>query len=112
MTLVLTRGDTHTRLLGRCVRRDTSVPGQVTDTPADLSFAASVQVRVRPPRGGTLITRLANVVAPATDGRWSLTWAEDDLTVTGTYVVDAKVIYPDGSDETFPGPTFKVRAEL
>jgi hypothetical protein len=67
---------------------------------ANLTGATPV-VHIRRPGAGGVISRTASVVAPATDGKWSLTLTNGDLTVSGYYYTEVEVTFSDGSTQTF-----------
>ena len=71
---------------------------------------ATVAIHVRTP-AGTLINR-APVVAAGTTGAWSLPWLVSELDVPGVYVSEVQVDRPDGSIQTFAGPSFRVKPQL
>lgn len=79
-------------------------------TGVDLTGATTVTVHVRTP-AGTLITRAATVPA-GTTGAWSLPWLVSELDTPGVYICEVQVERGDGSVQTYPGPSFRVRPQL
>ncbi len=93
-------GDTTPPLQGTCW-------GQASDGTslrANLTLLRSLTVDITRP-DGTVIARPGTVAAPATNGNWTLSLIAGDLTVQGTYLVKAVVIFADGTQESF-GPAF------
>lgn len=80
-------------------------------TGTDLNAAGTtVTVHVRTP-SRTLISRAA-VVATGTTGAWSLPWQAGELNTPGRYESEVQVELPDGSVQTFDGPSFQVKPQL
>lgn len=80
-------------------------------TGTDLNVAGTTaEIHVRT-SSGTLITRAATVPA-GTTGAWSLPWLVSELDTPGVYISEVQVERGDGSVQTYPGPSFRVRPQL
>jgi hypothetical protein len=63
----------------------------------DLSSADGLRMIAKAASGATVIEGAAANLTDGTDGKWSYTWAADDLSVAGSYCPELEITWDESS---------------